>query len=67
MKKNKRVVIITGANSGIGKAAAHRFAKEGHTVIMACRSTVRSQPVLDEVTAGSNNSRVELMQLDMSS
>jgi NAD(P)-dependent dehydrogenase (short-subunit alcohol dehydrogenase family) len=64
---NQRIVIITGANSGIGKAAAHRFAKEGHTVIMACRSPERSRPVLDEVIAESNNSQVELMQLDVSS
>ncbi len=63
----RRIVIITGANSGIGKAAAHRFAKEGHTLVMACRSPERSRPVLEEVITGSMNDRVELMKLDMSS
>ena len=63
----QRTVIITGANSGIGKAAAHRFAKEGHILVMACRSPERSRQAWDEVKATSKNDQVELMQLDMAS
>lgn len=33
-----KIVTITGANSGIGKAAALKFATEGYCVIMACRN-----------------------------
>lgn len=62
-----RIVLITGANSGIGKAAAHMFAKEGHTVIMACRNIEKSQRVQQEIMESSNNNRVDLMQLDMGS
>ena len=32
MSENKRIVIVTGASSGIGKAAAELFAKQGDTV-----------------------------------
>jgi len=35
---NNKIIIITGANSGIEKAAAIRPAKCGVTVVMACRS-----------------------------
>lgn len=63
----KQTVIITGANSGIGKAAALKFAEKGHTVIMACRSLERSQPVKNEIIERSGNNNVFLEELDMSS
>lgn len=62
-----QIVIITGANSGIGKAAAFQFAREGHTVIMACRDIPKSHPVKEEIIRRTGNSRVELMELDVSS
>ena len=33
-----KVVVITGASSGVGEAAAHAFAREGATVVLAARS-----------------------------
>ncbi len=62
-----QIVVITGANSGIGKAAAFQFAREGNTVIMACRDIPKSQPVKDEIIRRTGNSRVELMELNVSS
>jgi NADP-dependent 3-hydroxy acid dehydrogenase YdfG len=32
-----KVVVITGASSGFGKAAVRRFAKEGCSVVLAAR------------------------------
>lgn len=62
-----KTIIITGANSGIGKAAAHKFASEGYHVIMACRNLERSEPAREEIITKSGNSSVELWQLDVSS
>jgi NAD(P)-dependent dehydrogenase (short-subunit alcohol dehydrogenase family) len=62
-----KTIIITGANSGIGKAAAVQLAGLGAQVIMACRSLERGALALEDVKKESGSSRVELMQVDMSS
>ncbi|HEU0291827.1 MAG TPA: SDR family NAD(P)-dependent oxidoreductase [Anaerolineales bacterium] len=62
-----KVVIITGANSGIGKAASIQLAMSGATVIMACRSKERGAQALVEVRQAANSPHVYLMQLDLSS
>ncbi len=46
----KKSVIINGANSGIGKAAAIKFAAEGFHVILACRNFEKSVSAWDEIT-----------------
>lgn len=63
----QKTVIITGANSGIGKATAMKFTSEGHTVIMACRNLEKSRPLRDQIAAETGNDRVYLVQVDMSS
>jgi len=64
---NTKKVVITGANSGIGKAAAIKFASKNFHVIMACRDLAKGERALKEVTSLSKNNRVELMHLDVSS
>ena len=62
-----KTIIITGANSGIGKAAAIQLAQLGATVIMACRSAERGAKALDEVRKAADSQRVELLRVDMAS
>jgi NAD(P)-dependent dehydrogenase (short-subunit alcohol dehydrogenase family) len=62
-----KTIIITGANSGIGKAAAIQLARLGATVIMACRSAERGAQALDDVRKAANSERVELLRVDMAS
>lgn len=66
-QSSARIVVITGANSGIGKAAATKFASEGWHVVMACRDIERSRQAQSEIIERSGTDRVELMQLDVSS
>ena len=40
MKLNDKVVIITGASSGIGKSLAHEFAKRGANLVLGARQYV---------------------------
>ena len=63
----KKTVVITGANSGIGKTAAIRFAEQGYRVIMACRNIESSKPVCKEIIDKTKNENVELIELDISS
>lgn len=62
-----KIVIITGANSGIGKAAALKFATEGYLVIMACRNMEISTEVQKDIIEVTKNTNVDLMCLDVSS
>jgi NAD(P)-dependent dehydrogenase (short-subunit alcohol dehydrogenase family) len=62
-----KTIIITGANSGIGKAAAGKLAALGARVIMACRSAQRGAQALEDVRRQSNSQEVELLQVDMAS
>ncbi len=62
----KKICIITGSNSGIGKAAALQIAQAGHHVIMACRNATRGEVALQEVQQQAGSGSAELMLVDMS-
>ena len=62
---DKKICIITGANSGIGKAAAIRIARGGTHTVLACRSQAKGEAALHEVKAASESQDVELMIVDM--
>jgi NAD(P)-dependent dehydrogenase (short-subunit alcohol dehydrogenase family) len=65
--KKGRTVVITGSNSGIGKAAARRFAAEGDHVVMACRNVEAAETARAEILAGLDGASAEIMPLDVSS
>ncbi|MBN2499438.1 MAG: SDR family NAD(P)-dependent oxidoreductase [Anaerolineales bacterium] len=62
---DEKIYIITGANSGIGKAAAIQIAQQGWRVIMACRNLQRGEKARREVQEISGSDKVELMIVDM--
>ena len=62
-----KVIIVTGANSGIGYEAAKEFARKGAQTILACRSMDKAQAALAELRAEVPQAQAEIMELDLTS
>lgn len=62
-----KVVIITGANKGIGKEAAKQIAKLGAKVYMACRSLDSANQAREEIVKETGNQNVFVKHLDLAS
>src|SRR5216117_3690590 len=60
-----RVLLVTGANSGIGRATAMGLARLGGTVVMACRNASRGEAARRDIIRDSGNSRVSLEVVDL--
>jgi NAD(P)-dependent dehydrogenase (short-subunit alcohol dehydrogenase family) len=58
--------MVTGANTGIGKATAQALATAGMTVVMVCRSRERGEAARTEIAARAGRSDVDLMVADLS-
>ena len=62
-----QTVLITGANSGIGQAAATELARRGWHVFAAARSPERGQAAVSQIQKDSGSIAVELLELDLAS
>ena len=61
-----RVVVITGANSGLGYVASGAFAAKGATVVMACRSQEKGEAARTRLLAAHPGTDLRLSLLDTS-
>ena len=62
-----KICIITGANSGIGKATAIGLAKMNATLVMLCRDKERGESAQKEIIELTGNNNVDLILCDLSS
>jgi NAD(P)-dependent dehydrogenase (short-subunit alcohol dehydrogenase family) len=63
----RKTYLVTGANSGLGKACALQLAQLNHEVILLCRDQARGEAAQEEIRAQSDNPHVELLLADLSS
>ncbi|XP_033102140.1 retinol dehydrogenase 11-like [Anneissia japonica] len=62
-----KTVVITGANTGIGKETAFELAKRGAKVILACRNQEKGENAAKDIRATTNNPHVVCRVLDLAS
>jgi len=62
-----RVVLVTGANTGIGRAAALELARRGCTVVLASRSAERNAAAADAIRRATGSDAVHTVALDLAS
>jgi NAD(P)-dependent dehydrogenase (short-subunit alcohol dehydrogenase family) len=60
-----KTVVITGGNSGIGKAAASALATAGARVIITARNEQRGRDAVADIVAASGSKQVELSLFDL--
>lgn len=62
-----RVCVLTGATSGIGRAAAHRLAALGARVVVVARDRGRGEAARGEIVESTGNRSVEVEIADLAS
>lgn len=62
-----KICVVTGANTGIGRATAEALAGRGARLVLACRSEDKTRPVIDEIARHTgDDTRAQFLALDLS-
>lgn len=67
LPQNGRIILITGANSGLGKQSSLVLGGKGGHIIMACRNLQKGEEARQEILRQFPKADLKLMQLDLGS
>lgn len=62
-----KIILITGATSGLGKEAAKVLASKDATVVMAVRNTQKGEAVAKQIRDGFPSAKIDIRALDLGS
>jgi NAD(P)-dependent dehydrogenase (short-subunit alcohol dehydrogenase family) len=62
-----KIVLVTGANTGIGKMTALALAKQGAHTVLLCRNASKAEAARQEIIKKSGHDRIEVLICDLSS
>ncbi len=63
---NNKVILVTGATDGIGKAAVTEFAKRGASVTLVGRNKEKTEQLVAELKASTGNNNLDYLICDLS-
>jgi NAD(P)-dependent dehydrogenase (short-subunit alcohol dehydrogenase family) len=64
---NNKIIVITGATSGIGKETAIGLAKLGATIVMTTRDDARGKEIKNEIIKTTGNKSIDVFHCDLAS
>lgn len=67
IRADSKVVVITGANTGIGKETVRELAKRGAHIFMACRDMKKCEEAREEIVIESKNPNLFCRECDLAS
>jgi protochlorophyllide reductase len=62
-----KTILVTGCNSGIGLEAARILARQGNTIVMACRTMEKARQAADKIKAETADANLIPAECDLSS
>ena len=62
-----KVVLVTGANTGIGRETSLALAQDGAHVVMACRSEARAKEAMDFIKESEPKALLTFVRMDLAS
>jgi NAD(P)-dependent dehydrogenase (short-subunit alcohol dehydrogenase family) len=66
-EQSKKIILITGATSGLGIEDARAFLNQGHTVILHGRNAAKAEKVKEQLIRETGNKDVDILIADLES